>query len=111
VSLCAKSAAARAGAQAEFEAALAADPGDTVALNNCALCRMYACDLGGAIQARSRARPAACFLHDHGCAWDACACRLVTRVVMAGTCILGLCPRPAARVSTWTRLQVRTCAA
>lgn len=41
-----------AGAQAEFEAVLARDPGDMVALNNRALCRMYACDLTGAIQAR-----------------------------------------------------------
>ena len=41
---------ARAGAQAEFDAVLARDPGDAVALNNSALCRMYACGLGEAIK-------------------------------------------------------------
>jgi hypothetical protein len=98
VSPCANGAAARAGAQAEFEAALAADPGDAVALNNCALCRMYACDLGGAIQARGRAPPRRMLPQRPGVCVGCLCCRLIMRVMMSSTCVLRLCPRPAARV-------------
>lgn len=39
-----------AGALRECEEALAADPDDRVAANNCAVCKMYCCNLPGAIQ-------------------------------------------------------------
>lgn len=39
-----------AGAEAEFDAVLREDPGDCVAANNASVCRMYACNLVGAVQ-------------------------------------------------------------
>lgn len=41
-----------AGAVGEFDAALSLDANDTVAVNNRAVCRMYACNLPGAIRVR-----------------------------------------------------------
>jgi hypothetical protein len=38
------------GASQEFEAVLEQQPDDSTAANNAALCRMYACDLVGAVQ-------------------------------------------------------------
>lgn len=37
------------GAEAEFDTCLAEDPGDAVAANNKAICRMYGCNLVGAV--------------------------------------------------------------
>ena len=39
-----------AGAMREFDAGVAADGSDSVAANNRAICRMYSCNLPGAIQ-------------------------------------------------------------
>ncbi len=39
-----------AGAEAEFDAVLREDPGDYIAANNKSVCRMYACNLPGAVQ-------------------------------------------------------------
>lgn len=39
----------------EFDGAVTADSNDSVAANNRAVCRMYACNLPGAIQVRDHA--------------------------------------------------------
>ena len=67
------SAGLHAGALRECEEALAADPDDRVAANNCAVCKMYCCNLPGAIQVRSR--PCAHGMHapEHKAMHDAIA--------------------------------------